>query len=298
MIQDIFPDRFYNEYRPDAAVKDDSPVLCFQGRKVLARIQQCNGTSSMEFPAWKQRKEGNQAISAVYAFAVNDTEYFLELCGTEQRDDMDRDDSLFETEEPISGQDYAYVDIRHIRQALPNVYGMIVFSGYHLHMWYSGRRFCGACGHATIHDTRERAVCCPACKSKNYPRIMPAVIVGVTDGDRLLVTKYKEGYRYYALIAGFTEIGETLEETVSREVREETGLRVTNIRYYKSQPWGIAGDILAGFYCDVEGDRSIRLDGQELKTAEWKSRHEIELQLNQYSLTNEMMQRFKEGNAC
>ena len=70
-----------------------------------------------------------------------------------------------------------------------------------------------------------------------YPRINPAVIVGVIKGDSILVTRYRAGYKHNALVAGFTEIGETLEQTVEREVMEETGVKVKNIRYYKSQPY-------------------------------------------------------------
>ena len=77
---------------------------------------------------------------------------------------------------------------------------------------------------------------------------MPAVIVGITHGDEIVLTKYARGFAHYALVAGFTEIGETLEETVQREVMEEVGLKVKNIRYYKSQPWGIVDDILMGFF--------------------------------------------------
>ena len=98
------------------------------------------------------------------------------------------------------------------------------------------------------------------------------------------------------MIAGFTEIGETLEETVRREVMEEAGIRVKNIRYYKSQPWGIANDILTGFYCEVDGDDTIHMDRTELKYAEWVERSEIELQPDDSSLTNEMMKMFKEGH--
>jgi NAD+ diphosphatase len=142
----------------------------------------------------------------------------------------------------------------------------------------------------------ERAIVCPACGRTIYPRIVPAVIVGVTDGDRILMTKYAgRSIPFYALIAGFTEIGETFEETVAREVMEEVGLKVRNIRYYKSQPWAIADDILAGFYCDVDGDTTIRLDTSELKEGVWMKREEVVLQPDDYSLTNEMMLMFKEG---
>ena len=76
---------------------------------------------------------------------------------------------------------------------------------------------------------------------------------------------------------------------------EETGVRVRNIRYYKSQPWGMAQDLLAGFFCDAEGDGEIRMDENELKYAQWVRRDEIVLQPNALSLTNEMMKVFKEG---
>ena len=96
-------------------------------------------------------------------------------------------------------------------------------------------------------------------------------------------------------MAGFTEIGESLEETVAREVMEEAGLRVKNIRYYKSQPWGSASDLLMGFFCDVDGSDEIHMDKSELKYAEWIGRDEIVLQPQDISLTNEMMKLFRSG---
>ena len=98
------------------------------------------------------------------------------------------------------------------------------------------------------------------------------------NGDRILLTKYAgRDFAHYALIAGFTEIGETFEDTVRREVMEEAGIRVKNIRYYKSQPWGIVDDLLAGFFCDVDGDPTIHMDSSELKEAAWHTRDEIVL---------------------
>ena len=135
-----------------------------------------------------------------------------------------------------------------------------------------------------------------ACGNTVYPRIMPAVIVGVRNGEKLLLTKYRKGFAHNALIAGFTEIGETAEETVVREVMEEAGIRVKNITYYKSQPWGIANDLLLGFYCDLDGSEEITMDPGELKYAAWVRREEIVLQPDDYSLTNEMMAQFKKGN--
>lgn len=135
------------------------------------------------------------------------------------------------------------------------------------------------------------------CGNTVYPKICPGVIVAVTDGDRLLLTKYanRPGSVNYALVAGFTEIGETLEETVQREVMEEVGLKVKNIRYYKSQPWSFSSTLLCGFFCDVDGDISITLDTNELALAEWFARENIPVEDDGISLTGEMIRVFKHG---
>ena len=137
---------------------------------------------------------------------------------------------------------------------------------------------------------------CPVCGDMIFPRISPAVIVAITDGDRLLMSKYAgRGFTRYALIAGYTEIGETMEQTVTREVMEEVGLRVKNIRYYKSQPWGIDGNVLMGFYCDLDGDDTIHLDEKELALAEWHYRGALPAKDDGLTLTREMIRVFDEG---
>ena len=102
-------------------------------------------------------------------------------------------------------------------------------------------------------------------------------------------------YKRYALIAGFTEIGETAEETVRREVMEEVGLEVKNIRYYKSQPWGFDQNLLMGFYCDLAKDAPIRLEEDELSVAEWVDYNDIPDDPEGLSLTHEMMIHFREA---
>ena len=135
---------------------------------------------------------------------------------------------------------------------------------------------------------------CPSCNVTHYPKISPAVIVAVTNGDKLLMTKYAgRSYKNYALIAGFAEIGETIEETVKREVMEEAGLKVKNIRYYKSQPWSFTDTLLLGFWCEVDGDDTITMDEEELSVAEWIGRDEITMEYDGISLTNEMIMWFK-----
>ena len=145
-------------------------------------------------------------------------------------------------------------------------------------------------------DKKERMVYCEECRNMEFPKICPAVIIGVTDKNRILLSKYADrAFRKYALLAGYTEIGETVEETVKREVMEEVGLKVKNIRYYKSQPWSFTDTLLMGFYCDLDGEDTIILDKEELALAEWFEREDIPVKSSRDSLTNEMIMKFKNG---
>ncbi len=118
----------------------------------------------------------------------------------------------------------------------------------------------------------------------------------MTHGNRLLMSQYAgREYKKYALLAGFTEIGETVEETVAREVMEEVGLKVKNITYYKSQPWSFSDTLLMGFFCELDGEEDVTLDEEELALAQWFEREEIPAEPDDVSLTNEMMMVFKEG---
>ena len=139
---------------------------------------------------------------------------------------------------------------------------------------------------------------CPACGNMIFPRINPAVIIALTDGDNLMLATHAAlTYKRYGLIAGFIEIGETAEEAVAREVMEEIGLKVKNIRYYKSQPWGVAGNLSIGYFCDLDGDNSVTIDKTELATAEWHHRNKIppEAADDGISMTREMIRIFSEG---
>lgn len=282
MIQDIAPHRLFNSYRPDAKPEPDSPAVIFRRGEFLLHVD--DDTRTVAFPAFGQlgiRTEGT------YLFSLDDKNYFL-------AEQMPGEEDMPE------GFSFRSIRQMFLMNYQPKEYVYAAFTALQLAEWYEQTAFCGRCGARNENDAAERARVCPVCGNRIYPRINPAVIVGVTNGDRILLTKYKAGFSHNALIAGFTEIGETVEETVAREVMEEAGIRVKNLRYYKSQPWGIASDILMGFFCDVDGDDTITMDNSELKYAEWVRREDIILQPVDYSLTNEMMRLFKEGGikAC
>ena len=270
MIQDIYPSKLNNNYA-DHNMSPEDFVLWFNSEgKVYVRIDE----GRIGFVTGSDIKES----PVVYLFSVDDQKYFLAL-----------DEVNFQDPE------FGYYSTRDLRDRSSGKELFAVFTAYHLWKWYTDNRYCGRCGERLNFSKKERALVCPSCGNVVYPRINPAVIVGVIKGDKLLITRYRSGYAHNALVAGFTEIGETLEETVVREVMEETGIKVKNIRYYKSQPWGMAQDILVGFFCEADGDGDIHMDESELKYAEWVSRENIVLQPNNLSLTNEMMKLFREG---
>ena len=271
MIQDIFPHKLDNHYYPDRKPAPESFVIAFRKQEVLVKGDM--------FPRVSELASGESGLT--YLFALDDDYYFF----------LDAGDESFAVPDG-----YEFINVRTFRRSgtVEKYRVFLAYTALQLANWYRGNRYCGWCGRMTSKDDKERALRCE-CGNVIYPRIVPAVIVGVTNGDKILVTQYKTGYAHYALVAGFTEIGETLEETVQREVMEEVGLRVKNIRYYKSQPWGIVDDLLVGFYCDLDGDGTIKMDEGELKIAEWRSREDVILQPDNYSLTNEMMTMFKEG---
>lgn len=286
MLQDIYPSKLDNQYDPTIKPQKGDIVVYIDGNDILLKED-----DGLKYP----RVSDFDCLDLgqlIYIFSVDDERFFL---GNYALGDGDEKAVRLQA---VKAKGFELHNLRTIREASmqPKKYIFAAYTAKHLATWYGNNRFCGRCGAVLTHSETERAMCCPECKNTIYPKIMPAVIVGVTNGDRLLITRYKIGYNHNAMIAGFLEIGETFEECVAREVMEEAGIKVKNIRYYKSQPWGIAADILAGYYCEVDGDDTIKMDNNELKFAQWLKRDEIELQPDESSLTNEMMRRFKEDN--
>ena len=280
MLQDLPFGRLENEYRDVEAGEEDLAV-CFAAGELLLRR---DGTD-LKLPTvaqvrrWYDRWEAWKEAELRYAFRLHGTNYFIWMGKAGE-----------------AGEGFAYESVRSFRQMTSKPFSYCILTAWHLYNWYRVNRFCGSCGTPTVHDGRERMLRCPQCGNMIYPRINPAVIVAVTDGDRLVMTKYAgRNYSHYALIAGFTEIGETVEQTVQREVMEEVGLRVKNIRYYKSQPWGIDGNVLMGFYCDLEGSDEIHLDESELAVGQWHHRNCLPVEDDGFTLTREMIRVFGEG---
>ncbi|MCR4763874.1 MAG: NAD(+) diphosphatase [Lachnospiraceae bacterium] len=304
MLQDIAPCQLHNEYTPDAPQPDDLVfVFSEKGGKALLRVFDETGRLidrpiSDDYPAAPKlvfprvldytRHAPERLPMLRFLFRIDETAVFLDIG---------------EGAPVLAG--FTWLSTRLFRRGLPKAYSFAGATAWHLRCWYLSSRFCGKCGSACVPDKKERAMRCPSCGNTIYPRINPAVIIGVTDGDRIILSRYADrhqssvynaysrAYKGQSLIAGYCEIGEAIEDTVRREVMEEVGLRVKNISYYKSQPWGFDCALLCGFYCSVEGDTTIRLDQNELSEAVWVHRSEIGEIPGTASLTNEMIRFFQ-----
>ena len=275
MLQDLDFGRLENEYRNLTAGAEDI-ILCFhEGQVLLSR----GADDTLTLPTLSGAVH-RQTAAPRYLFRMQERNFFLWT------------DTV-----PLAPEGgFAYEPVRPLRQLKSKEICFAVMTGWHLYNWYRANRLCGCCGTPTEHDSKERMLRCPNCGNMIFPRISPAVIVAVTDGDRLLLSKYAgRAYTHYALLAGYTEIGETLEQTVHREVMEEVGLQVKNLRYYKSQPWGVDGNVLMGFFCDVDGSNAIHIDENELSMAAWYPRNALPARDDGISLTREMIRIFEEG---
>ena len=282
MLQDLDFGKLDNAFHDWKPTPDDVVICIREGSVLLHR----DDDDTLRLPRWDRVKQWAgewthwNEKTMQYVFRLQEVNYFLWMGEAG----------------PCLDPEFHFEQTRGLRQMISKEICFGVMTAWHLYNWYRNNRFCGRCGIATVHDRNERMVRCTNCGNMIFPRISPAVIIAVTDGDRLLLSKYAgRNYTRYALLAGYTEIGETLEQTVSREVMEEVGLKVKNIRYYKSQPWGVDGNVLMGFYCDLDGDDTIHLDDTELALAQWFTREQIPAHDDGISLTREMIRIFQEG---
>lgn len=176
---------------------------------------------------------------------------------------------------PVEGADVAppdgweWQETRALLAMLTPAQSHAVSCARQLLWWERRHRFCGACGTPTIDVTEERARKCPKCGAVFFPVVSPAVIVLVTRGDEVLLA-HNRNFRpgMFSLLAGFVDPGETLEQAVVREVFEETGIQVSDLRYVTSQPWSFPNSLMLGFRARAVGGE-VAADGKEIETAGW-----------------------------
>lgn len=276
MIQDIEPRIFNNKFNNKKAKPQDL-FLSYEGDTVLVREDK----DKLWYPSFSDFEKDYPHLidDAQFLFTIDEINYYLV-------DEKSLD----------SAEGWTYATTNRFRTELKYWRSFAGAVGWQLNRWYSNHRFCSKCGKTMKRSEKERMLYCESCGFQTYPTISPCIIVAVHDGNRLLLTKYAgRAYTRYALVAGFAEIGESLEQTVHREVKEEVGLKVKNLKFYKSQPWPFTDTLLAGFYAELDGDDTITLEEDELSLGVWVNKVDIPPAELNISLTSEMMEAFRTG---
>ena len=238
-------------------------------------------TGEIRLPRFEDLEEDDENIyeKSYYVNAVDDEEFYL----------------VDDIQVPEFGGFYME-GMQVFREFSPQYQAFAAISASQVYRWMKSRRYCGYCGTLTEKSNTERALICPKCKNIEYPKISPAIIVAIRDKNRLLLTKNVKGtYKFYALVAGFVEVGESLEDAVRREVMEEVGLKVKNIQSYKSQPWSFSDSLMLAFIADLDGDDKITIQEEELSEARWFERGDVPVLPFHISVGHELIQKFRDG---
>jgi NAD+ diphosphatase len=175
-------------------------------------------------------------------------------------------------------EDREWAGLRMIGALLgPDEIGLVV-QAIALGEWHRRHRFCPKCGAGLLVESAGHILTCAPCGTQQFPRTDPAVIMLVTDGDRALLGRHPQWPTgRYSTLAGFVEPGESLEQAVAREVLEESGVRVTDVRYFASQPWPFPASLMVGFFAEAMS-ADIVVDGVEIEDAQWFTREEMRAQ--------------------
>ncbi len=254
-------------------------LLCFQGNEVLVRSDAagfCVPTAKDVLP-----QLAGMPLPTYLFQTETQAVYGMELPG-----------DLIPAEIPGC----AFQPVACFREMASRRDSFVLITAYHMMAWMLNHQCCGFCGQPMLPSTTERALCCSGCGKIIYPVISPAVSVAITCNDRLLLVRNTRGsFQHFTLVAGYVEVGENLEETVVREVMEEVGLKVKNLRYVGSQPWGFSQSLMMGFHAEVDGGDQIVLQASELSDGRWFSREEIEPRPHSLSLSFRMIEMFRSG---
>lgn len=193
-------------------------------------------------------------------------------------------------------ENMSFLNLRRLYGLLNDDILWIAGRAFQIMNWDETSRYCGRCGNSTEFKRDEKGKICPECSLLVFPKISPAIIVGVLKDNQILLAN---GSRFptelYSVIAGFVEPGETLEECVKREVKEEVGIEVENIRYFSSQSWPFPDSLMIGFLADYSGGE-INIDQTEIRNADWFTAENLPLIPGKISIARKIIDWFVNNN--
>lgn len=204
-----------------------------------------------------------------------------------------KNNSIFAKDEITPGQEF--IPLRSLAPLISSKELNSVLKEYQQYVWSRRSNFCGVCGTKTDMDSNDNCKVCPSCKERFYPALFPAVIVAITKGDKILLA-HNSSFpgNMHSVIAGFVDLGEKLEETVVREVKEEVGLEVKNIKYFDSQNWGFTSSLMLGFTAEYKsGD--IKVDNEEIDHADWYTKDNLPELPPEISIARQLINNFIDG---
>lgn len=275
MIHEIYPHIFNNQFISDIKMGEEDYVFHYKADSLLLRT---NGNGFI-LPQKKDFTEISDSDNAIYLFSLNHVSCFL-----------------VQGEQKPADSGFEYREINFFRTMKQKEITWVSLAGLQMATWYNQNKFCGSCGTPTQPATHERAVICKVCNITVYPKISPAIIVAIICRDKILLAR-NANFRgnWYSLIAGYADIGESLEETVKREVQEEVGLEIRNLRYYKSQPWPLSGSMMTGFIAEADDSQPVNIDQKEISEAAWFTRDNLPDFPSTLSIAGEMIEKFRLG---
>jgi NAD+ diphosphatase len=275
MLHEISPHLFNNEFHVLNKINEDDFVLYYQENSLLLK----SDGESFAIPTKKDFPAISDTSLKSFVFSLNNVPCFL----------------VWELPD-IDINKFIYKEISTFRTLKQKEIAWAGIIGFQLFNWYILNKFCGKCGSQTNEKPDERAIICPNCNTLVFPKISPSIIVAITCNDQILLA-HNSNFpgSWYSLVAGYTDIGESLEECVIREVKEEVGLDVKNIRYYKSQPWPFSSSMMIGFIAEADKNQAICVDNKEITSAEWFTRRSLPNHPPNISIAGEMIERFEKG---
>ncbi|MZP29571.1 NAD(+) diphosphatase [Heliobacterium undosum] len=188
---------------------------------------------------------------------------------------------------------FSFTDLRRLYGRVADNLFWLAIRALHISTWLKKNQFCGCCGSRLQMAAHELALQCEQCSHLVYPRISPAIIVAVTRGDQILLARPRrvQAVTWHTVIAGFVEPGETLEECVRREVKEEVGVNVDQIEYFGSQPWPYPDSLMIGFTAQYASGE-ITIDQKEIVEAGWFSVEDLPQLPTSFSIAKRLIDWF------
>ena len=273
MIQDIYPHRFENTYVANQQLSEEDYIFIFDHTSLLLKQE----NDEVAIP--RKKDINNCPNEGTYLFSLDGKACFwVEGCSV------------------IESDHFVYHEIRFLHTIAEREIDFLSGVALHLKNWYEEHRYCGKCGSKTHHKVDERALVCSDCGHLMFPKISPAIIVAIISGDHILLARnvsFRDGF--FSLVAGYADVGETVEETVTREVREEVGITISKVRYYKSQPWAFTGSLMLGFIAEADDSQAIIVDPKEIAEAAWYHRDELPTYPSDRSIAGEIIDKFRKG---